>query len=60
MFNDRFPFVAPLFHREPLVYSMAPRTVPTFVSGFTNPQPPLQNGTTPIPVATRLLGMNGF
>jgi hypothetical protein len=48
MFNYRFAVVAPPSHREPLAYSMAPRTVPTFVSRFTNPRPPTQNGTTPI------------
>jgi hypothetical protein len=48
MFDYRFTVVAPPSHREPLPYSMAPRTVPTFVSQFTNPQPPTQNGTTPI------------
>ena len=39
--------VAPLTHREPLEYSMAPRTVPVLVGRFTNPQPPALNGTTP-------------
>ena len=47
MFDYRFTVVAPLSHREPLAYSMSPRTVPTFVSRFTNPRPPTQNGTTP-------------
>ena len=48
MFDYRFTVVAPLSHGEPLAYSMAPRTVPTLVSRFTNPRPPVQNGTTPI------------
>jgi hypothetical protein len=48
MFDYRFTVVAPLSHQEPLAYSMAPRTVPTFVSRFTNPRPPTQSGTTPI------------
>ena len=47
MFDYRFTVVAPLSHREPLAYSMSPRTVPTFVSRFTDPRPPTQNGTTP-------------
>ena len=47
MFDYRFTVVAPPSHREPLAYSMAPRTVPRFVSRFTNPRPPVQNGTTP-------------
>ena len=47
MFDYRVTVVAPLSHREPLAYSMAPRTVPTLVSRFTNPGPPAQNGTTP-------------
>ena len=45
MFDYRV--VAPLTYREPLKYSMAPRTVPVFVGRFTNPQPPALNGTTP-------------
>jgi hypothetical protein len=48
MFDYRFTVVAPLSHGEPLAYSMAPRTVPTLVSRFTNPRPPAQNWTTPI------------
>jgi hypothetical protein len=51
MFDYRFTVVAPPSHREPLAYSMAPRTVPTFVSRSTNPRPPVQNGTTPIRAA---------
>ena len=47
MFDYRLTVVAPLSHREPLAYSMSPRTVPTFVRRFTNPRPPAQNGTTP-------------
>ena len=47
MFDHPFTVVAPLSHREPLAYLMAPRTVPTLVSRFTNPRPPVQNGTTP-------------
>jgi hypothetical protein len=46
MFDYRFPVVAPLSHRRPLPYSMAPRTVPTLVSRFINPRPPVQNGIT--------------
>jgi hypothetical protein len=46
MFDYRVTVVAPLSHREPLAYSMAPRTVPTLVSRFTNLRPPVQNGTT--------------
>ena len=53
MFDYRFTVVAPPSHREPLAYSMAPRTAPTLVSRFTNSRPPEQNGTTPIPAATR-------
>jgi hypothetical protein len=45
MFDYRFTVAA--LHRELLAYSMAPRTVPRFVSRFTNPRPPVQNGTTP-------------
>jgi hypothetical protein len=37
MFDYRFTVVAPLSYREPFAYSMAPRTVPTLVSRFTNP-----------------------
>ena len=48
MCDYRLTVVTPLSHREPLAYSMAPRTVPTLVSRFTNPRPPVQNGTTPI------------
>ena len=58
MFDYRIPVVAPRSHREPLAYSMAPRTVPRLVSRFTNPRPPVQNGTTPIPAAARLLAIN--
>ena len=47
MFGYHVTVVAPLSHQEPLAYSVAPRTVPTLVSRFTNPQPPVQNGTTP-------------
>jgi hypothetical protein len=47
MFDYHLTAVAPLSHREPLAYLMAPRTVPTLVSRFTNPGPPVQNGTTP-------------
>jgi hypothetical protein len=46
MFDYPVTVVAPLSHREPLTYSMALRTVPTLVSRFTNPRPPVQNGTT--------------
>lgn len=45
MFDYRFTVAA--LHRQLLAYSMAPRTVPRFVSRFTNPRPPVQNGTTP-------------
>ena len=47
MYVYRFTVVAPLPQRVPLAYAMAPRTVPTLASRFTNPQPPAQNGTTP-------------
>jgi hypothetical protein len=47
MFDYRLTVAAPLSHREPLAYSMSPRTVPTFVRRFTNPRPPTKNGTTP-------------
>jgi hypothetical protein len=47
MLDYRFTIVAPLSHREPLLYSMAPRTIPRLVSQFTNSRPPVQNGTTP-------------
>ena len=47
MFEYQITFVAQLSHQEPLAYSMAPRTVPRLVSRFTNPRPPVQNGTTP-------------
>jgi hypothetical protein len=47
MFDYRLTVVAPLSHREPHAYSMSPRTVPTFVSRFTNARPPAPNGTTP-------------
>ena len=47
MFDYHLTAVAPLSHREPLAYLMAPRTVPTLVGRFTNPRPPVQNGTTP-------------
>src|SRR5712691_8299430 len=60
MFDYRITVVAPLSHGEPLAYSMAPRTVPRLVSRFTNPRPPVQNGTTPIPAAARLLAINRF
>jgi len=43
-----FPVVAPVSHREPLAYSIAPRTIPTLVSRFTHPRPPEQNGTLPV------------
>jgi len=55
MFDYRLTVVVPRSPRAPLAYSMAPRTVPTLVSRFTNPRPPVQNGTTPIPAAARLL-----
>jgi len=43
-----FSVVAPVSHREPLAYSIAPRTIPTLVSRFTHPRPPEQNGTLPV------------
>jgi hypothetical protein len=44
MFDYRFTVVSPLLYREPLAYSMAPRTVPTLVSRFiTPPRWTLQN-----------------
>ena len=49
MFEYRFSVVAPPSPREPLAYSMAPRTVPTLVRRFTNPRPPVKNWTAPIP-----------
>jgi hypothetical protein len=55
MFDDDVTVVAPLSPREPLVPSMAPRTVPTFVSRVTNPRPPVRNGTTPLLVAARVV-----
>jgi hypothetical protein len=58
MFDYRFTVVAPLDHREPLAYSMAPRTVPTLVSRFTNSRPPVLSGTTPIPTVARMLTIN--
>jgi hypothetical protein len=54
MLHYRFTVVAPHSPCEPLAYSMAPRTVPTLVSRFTNLRAPVQNGTTPIPAAARL------
>lgn len=48
MFEYRFTVASPPSHPKPLGYSIAPRTVPTFVSRSTNPRPPQQNGTTPI------------
>jgi hypothetical protein len=48
MFDYHFTVVAPLLHGEPLAYSIAPRTVPTLVSQFTNPRPPAQSWITPI------------
>ena len=47
MIDYHLTVVAPLSRQEPLAYSMAPRTVPTLVRRFTNPRPPVQNGTTP-------------
>jgi len=47
MFDYHVTVLAPLPHREPFAYSMAPRTVPTLVSRFTNPRPPVQSGTKP-------------
>jgi hypothetical protein len=46
MFHYRITVEAPPSRHEPLAYSMAPRTVPTLVSRFTNPRPPVQNWTT--------------
>ena len=62
MFDHRV--VAPLTYREPLEYSMAPRTVPVLVGRFTNPQQPALNGTTPdewgiLAVSTGLLTTKG-
>lgn len=51
MVDYRVTAVAPRSHREPLAYSIAPRTVPTLVSRFVNPRPPVRNGTTPIPAS---------
>ena len=47
MFDDHVTVVAQRSHQESLAYSMAPRTVPRLASRFTNPRPPVQNGTTP-------------
>jgi hypothetical protein len=47
MLDYRFTVVAGLSHPEPLAYSKAPRTVPTLVSRFVNPRPPVQNWTAP-------------
>jgi hypothetical protein len=47
MFHYRITVEAPPSRREPLAYSMAPRTVPTLVSRLSNPRPPVQNWTTP-------------
>jgi len=47
MFGYHVTVVAPLSRQEPLAYSVAPRTVPTLVSRFTNPRPPVQTGTPP-------------
>lgn len=47
MFDYRFTVVASLTHRDPLAYSMAPRTIPTFVGQFTSRPRSIQNGTTP-------------
>jgi hypothetical protein len=47
MFDYRFTDVAPHFHGAILAYSVAPRTIPILVSRFTNPGPPVQNGTPP-------------
>jgi|SRR2546425_5889665 len=44
----RFTVAARPSHREPLAYTIAPRTIPTLKSQFTNPRPPVRNGTTPI------------
>jgi hypothetical protein len=60
MFDYRITVVGPLSYREPLAYSMAPRTVPTLVSRFTNPRPPVQNGTTPMLAAARLVAIDPF
>lgn len=60
MFDYRVIVEAPPPHREPRAYAMAPRTVPTFVSRFTNSRPPVQNGTTPIPDTARLLPIGRF
>jgi hypothetical protein len=47
MFDYQLTVVAARSHQETLAYSMAPRTVPTLVSRFTNSRPPVQNGTAP-------------
>ena len=47
MFDYHLTVVAPISRREPLAYLIAPRTVPTLVSRFTNPRPPVLNWTTP-------------
>jgi hypothetical protein len=55
MFDYHVTVAAPLSQREPLAHSKAPRTVPTLVSRFTNPRPPVKNGTTPLRAAARPL-----
>ena len=48
MSDYRFTVVAHASRREPLAYSIAPRTIPTLLSRFTHPRPPEQNGTLPV------------
>lgn len=58
MFDYPVTVVAPSSDREPLAYAMAPRTVPTLVSRFTNARPPVQNWTAPKPAVALLLAVN--
>lgn len=45
MFDDHLTDLAPLAHREPLAYSITPRTVPTLVTRFTSPRPLAERDT---------------
>jgi len=46
MYEYHVTVVAPVPRGEPRAYSMAPRTVPTLLSRFTNSLPPEQNDAT--------------
>ena len=58
MYEYHVTIATPVPHTESLVYSMAPRTVPTLVSRFTNSVPPEQNGTALIPSASTWRGID--